>query len=184
MDKAGVERLMKKGKTGKLVKCLWDRDEYVRSAAARALERLGIAAIPGLVQSLQGAATVSRRVSASALGKCRHPLALSTLLRVSARKEKGGDPSLEVREAALRSLGNYSEPEAIAALQAASLEKLVGISRAAWEALAPKIVGESHYQPALRHLAESGAWNITGRRVTAAYLQPNQPTPMTRTRSW
>ena len=154
-----------------------DPDDYVRSAAARALERIADpGAVPRLAWSLENDQDrFVRKCAASALGACG-PSAVPPLRRASAPESHGGDFDSMVREAAAKALGKIDDPAARKALQAKYRANDASIGGAVQEALAPEIVGESHYQDTLRALKATAPPH--GRTFPATvwlYAEPTNP---------
>ena len=154
-----------------------DPDDYVRSAAARALERIADpGAVPRLAWSLENDQDrFVRKCAASALGACG-PSAVPPLRRASAPESHGGDSDSMVREAAAKALGRIDDPAARKALQAKYRANDAYIGDAVQEALAPEIVGESHYQDVLRRLKAAAPPH--GRAFPATvwlYAEPTNP---------
>lgn len=170
--------LRERGAVGELTALLTnDPDGYVRSAAARALEKVADpATVPALAWSLENDDDAFvRKCAASALGVCG-PTAVPALRRASAPDSHGGDWDSMVREAAARALGKIDDPAARKALQAKYRANGAVIGDAVQAALAPEVVGESHYQDVLRRLGEAAQAEGRSFRVTAwLYPEPANP---------
>lgn len=101
----------------------------VQGAAAEALVKIGQAAIPALLQTLQAEDAAARRWAAFALGEIKDLKTLPALVQAL------HDPEEDVRSTAAGALGKLGDPAAIPALIATLADKDSGVAFSAAEAL-------------------------------------------------